>query len=315
MSLKNGPDGWRAKRHRLREFLAEHFGVVTTDELHEMGFSPSGIHDLVHVDRELVRCYRGVYRGTAVPLSHEGLLRCELMRAGTDAVLARRTAAHHLGFLDWAPEKVQLFLPRAYGFSEDPVADKRGRPNLAAHEIHQPRGLRCTTPERLVVDLAADVAASTSHDRDLRVLKRVSRAAALQDSTLVDRWRTLAKGSFPGAPVLRRELFAGFERTLDVRSDPEVDFVDLCRRFGLPIPITNATVHGFLLDNWFPDHKAFVEVNVYGTHKDAISFERDLVKIPALRRLGIAGLAVSDRRMAAEPAVVADDVRRVLRLN
>lgn len=314
MSFKNGPDGWRAKRHRLREFLATHFGVVTTNELHAMGFSPPAIHDLVHVDRELVRCYRGVYRGAAVPLTHEGLLRCELARAGTDAVLARRTGAHHLGYLDWAPPKVELFLPRAYGYVEDPVVDKRGRPTLTDRDIFAPKGLRCTTPSRLVVDLAADVAVAKNDARPLRVFKRVSRAAALQDEALVDHWRALAKGSFPGSRVLRRELFVGFERTLDVRNDAEVDFVDLCRRFGLPIPLTNVEVHGHLLDNWFPDHKAFVEVNVYGTHKDNISFERDLAKIPALRRLGISGMAVSDVRMADQPAVVADDVRRILGL-
>lgn len=307
MKYSGGPAGWRQKRHRLRAFLRAHYETVSTEELHALGFSSSSISDLVHVERLLVRYCYGVYRSATAPESLEGSLRAELLRAKHPrSTLDRLSAAHHLGYAAWAPPKPQLVIPRESGYRKDPAVERRADPRLVEADVFAPRGLRCLRPQRLIVRLAAAAAGRDADVRDLRVFKRVVRAAAKDDDRLVPRWRAaLEAGSFAGSSVLAAELFPGFERTLDVRSDGEVELVDLCVRFGLPIPQTNVWVHGFEVDGYWEAHGVFAEVSPFETHGDEVSVERDQQRISVLSGFGLRAFPVSTRRMRSEPAVVA----------
>lgn len=204
-------------------------------------------------------------------------------------------------------------MPRGSGYPKDPIVDRRTRPNLDEREVFTPHGLRCARPYLIVTELARAAAADEATISDLRIFKRVIRAAAKDDRRLVKRWRRLLESRpFPGGAILEDELFNDFERTLDVRSDGEVDLVDLCREYGLPIPFTNVKVHGFEVDGWYPDHGVFAEVDTYETHGDRVSFERDHKRLTALAAHGIRSFPVTTIRMRSEPAAVAAELEATL---
>ena len=314
MANANGPDGWRTRRRTLRAFLRAHFETVSASELAALGFGRTCIWRLVHEEGMLVSYCRGVYRSATAPDTLEGTLRAELLRARDPrAALTRQTAAHHLGHLAWAPRKPQLVIPRDSGYRADPVVERYARPGLEEQDVFRPRGLRCLRPYAVVLDLAAAATGDEADIRDLRVFKRVIRAAAKDDRSLVRRWRNaLDDGSFVGSRILSDELFPGFERTVDVRSDGEVDLVDLCRAHGLPVPTTNALVHGFLLDGFWSDHGLYAEVDTYETHGDEVSFERDRQRTSTLSGHGLRAFPVTTRRMRVKPTAVAGELRAAL---
>lgn len=316
MAFSNGPDGWKQRRKRLLAFLRDHQDTVTTRELEALGFSSAGIHRLVHDDGLLVRHCRGVYRSSAAARALENTLRAELARTRNPrSALMRLSAAHHLGYLMWAPPKPQIVVPRKSGYRKDPLVERLARPNLSEPDVFAPRGIRCTTPYRTVLDLAEAAAKKHARPVDLRVFKRVIRAAANDDDRLAERWRNALKNRpFAGGEILSHELFDGFERTLDVRSDGEVDLVDLCREFGLPIPFTNVTVHGWPVDAYFPEHGVFAEVDTYGTHGNTVSFNRDRLRITGLGRYGLRPFPVTTDRIRYEPAAVAGELGATLAL-
>jgi very-short-patch-repair endonuclease len=100
---------------------------------------------------ELRRATRGVYADG--PLDADEQLRALFLRLPAEAVLARRSAAHRLGFEAMAPPTVQIMLPRG-------VARPR-MPEVTVFEAIVPvgepvvvRGVPCAPPARVAVDLA-----------------------------------------------------------------------------------------------------------------------------------------------------------------
>lgn len=296
---------WRARRRQLQVFLEAHHGVASIADLNELGFSESSITRLLD-DKTLKRVSRGVYRSGATPLSDRATLRCRLISAGEDSALARRSAAHFLGYLTYKPRLTQVVVPRRVSRSRIPGGKRHGAPGLAPPDVFVEDLISCTTPFRTVLDLATEVGAVPGA---LRVLRRTLRGAASDDATLADRLRAEVEGErFPGSAVLRSQLHAGFERTLVIRSSVEDRFVELCERNGLPVPHTNAVVHGEELDAWFPEHGKFVEVDTFATHGDSVMFERDRARDADLAAVGVFGIHVTDRAIDYEEAAV---VRRV----
>lgn len=297
----------------MRAFLREHHGVISTTELHALGFKPAAIARLV-ADQELERLTYSVYRSCSAPITPESTLRRDLLRSGPHAALARESAGYALGYLQFLPARTQLLVPGTSGFRLDDDRERHCGTGLTAADFITLPGLRSTSPRRTVLDLAA-AAAEESNDVGLPAFRRAIRGAAIDDPGLVDGLRgELDRAPFPGSRVLAAELRGGIERTLVVRSNVEDRFVALCERYGLPIPVTNAVVHGWELDAYWEEENAFVEIDTYKTHGDEVSFERDHEKIARLIALGMRGFGVTDRRIDFASAAVAADVRGLLQL-
>ncbi len=311
-------DHWRARRIALQAFLRDHYGVIATKELHALGFKPPCITRLLE-DGILVRITFGVYRGAGSPESHEGMLRWALLKCGPTSALTRLSAGHFLGHLQWPPSKPQILIPGPSGYRKHPKLERHGATTVKPGDIIVVRGLRTTSPRRLILDLAADAARESKPqniDKAKRALRRVLRGAAHEDDALVGTLRqALEAAPFPGSRVLNAELTGGLARTRVVRSNVEDRFVELCKRFGIPLPQTNALVHGWELDAYWELYGAYVEIDVYETHRDEITFERDRQKASAMSGHELRGFAITDRRIDHFPAEVAADVRHLLRLD
>lgn len=311
MAHKNDLADWRTRRRTLQAFLRSHHGVVSTPELKDqLGFSSSAIGRLVD-NGTLISHSRGVYRSGSMPSTPNGDLRCQLIRIRKRAGLARRSAAFHLGYLSYPPQVPQLVVAASHGFAREGHVERHGSPGLVDADLFEFNGLICSRPKRVILDLAQEA----DYEGGRLVLRRVLRGAAKQDAQLVPQLRKLADvGGFPGVQALRRELTGGMEQTLTVRSGLEDAFVELCKRYGLPIPATNVIVHGLELDAYWVEHNAYVEVSPYATHGDEISFQRDSERLATLAAAGVRGFPVTDRSMEFTPDVVAANVRRLLGL-
>lgn len=289
--------------------------MITTQELHGLGFSDGGITRLVG-DGLIVRLVQGVYRSGATELDEFGWMRAQLVRSRRPAALDGQSAAFALGYLQYPPKRVHLVVPGTSGHRRARDRALRTSADSSVNEFGTVRGLACAFPVRIVMRLAAECTRPDADEGDFRVLRRVLRGAANDHDWLVPALRRrLDEGSFRGSVPLAAELKGGdLKPTRVIRSAVEDRFVELCKRFGLPIPATNVVRHGHEMDAFWDEYDAFVEIDVYATHRDEIAFERDRAKIRTLRRLGLHGFAVTDRAIDFEAREVAADVAALLGL-
>lgn len=309
------PAHWRERRRRLQAVLREQHGVITTGELHALGFSDGGITRLIGDDL-IVRIVQGVYRAGATDLDEFGWMRAQLVRSRRPAALDGQSAAFAVGYLQYPPRRVHLVIPGTSGFRRSSDRQRRTGANLSAADFGAVRGLACAFPMRMVLRLAAECSRADADEADFRVLRRVLRGAANDHDWLVPALRQrIDQGPFRGSVPLAAELRGGdLRRTRVIKSSVEDRFVELCRRYGLPLPETNVVRNGHEIDAFWEQYGAFVEIDTYATHRDEIAFERDRAKVRALRRLGLHGFAVTDRAIDFEPSEVAQDVKALLGL-
>jgi hypothetical protein len=89
-----------------------------------------------------------------------------------------------------------------------------------------------------------------------------------------------------GIGRLRRVVMAVDPRAADTKSPSEIDFLALCREFGLPLPQVNVLVEGHLVDFFWPAQRLVVEADSYAYHADRPAFERDHERTIALTMAG-----------------------------
>ena len=85
-------DAPRAKEVALAALAADQFGVVTSVQLADLGYSPSAISRMVASGR-LVRLYRGVYAVGHSRLRARGRWLSAVLACGPDAALSHREGA------------------------------------------------------------------------------------------------------------------------------------------------------------------------------------------------------------------------------
>ncbi len=310
------PSDWRARRAALQAFLASNFSAAGTADLRALGFSPKAI-DRLRTGGWIHRRCRGVYVGAGGPQTLETDLRCALLRSGPTSSLTRRSAAHFLGHLRFPAAVPQVLVPGDSGFLEDPELERHGATDLEPGDIIVHRGLRTTSPYRTILHLAADASEKTGRQRDAseRVLRWALRSMSNADHGLVGRLRAkLDHAPFAGSAVLRAQIGADLQKTAVIRSSVEDRFVELCKRYGIPVPETNVVVHGIELDVYWREHGAYLELDTFETHGGEISFERDRADAGVLGRHGLRGFPVTDRRIDHEADDVAADVLGLLGL-
>jgi very-short-patch-repair endonuclease len=249
--------------------LADRHLVVTTQRLLTAGVSANAVTRRVR-DGRLTRLGRGVYRvGPAPgPWTTEA---AALHACGSRAVLSHETAAAL-----WA------IRPRVGGPVQVTVAGghRRGRDWIRVHHAPLARGdvrwrdgLRVTSPERTLIDLASTLAPDD--------LERAANEA--QVLGLVAR-----RGD---APVTRSEL----ERRL----------LGLVRRIGLPAPRTNVLVAGHEVDAYWPAERLIVETDGHRAHLTRARFESDRARDAHLTALGYRVLRFTWRQLDTTPEIVA----------
>ncbi len=256
-------------------------GVVTTAQLHGLGFSPSSVKRLVAGGR-LHRIFRGAYLvgHTAAPaLARET---AALLVVGPAAVLSHHTAAHIHGF---APPSRTIHVTTA-------ARGRRSRPGLTvhhadlmSHEIVTGNGPRRTTGIRTLTDLIPflDQATLERYANEAQVLKQITHDQLAQAP----------------APLRRLTDDRGF-----TRREAERRLKHLLHRAGLKPTATNTKVEGYEVDVLYADRRLIVEMDGFASHRTRHAFERDRRRDARLTAAGYRTIRVTWRQIHEQPELV-----------
>jgi len=178
--------------------------------------------------------------------------------------------------------------------------------SLPPEHVTVEAGIPLTTPERTLLDLAARLD-----------FVQMERALVAADRARRIRWpeltRVVEEGrGRKGRGMLRRVCAQVDPGAVETRSNPEIDFLALCREARLPTPQVNVLVEGKLVDFFWPKARLIVEVDSYRYHADRPAFEQDGESTIVLMGAGYKVLRPTDRMLEENPGPVMHLVRRSL---
>ena len=96
------------------------------------------------------------------------------------------------------------------------------------------------------------------------------------------------------------------------RSDPEADFLRLCRRHRLPPPEVNQPIGRYTVDFLWRAEQLVVEVDAWSSHRGRQAFEDDHKRDLFLLARGYRVLRFTAGQISRDPAAVAAAVRDAL---
>jgi very-short-patch-repair endonuclease len=250
----------RTVEEKVGRLAASQHGVVTRGQLLRAGISVDQIAHRVRTGA-LLPVHRGVYRVGHRSPSLEARYLAAVLACGEGALLSGRAAAHLYGLLK--------------GPAPPPVVTTRTEhrvPGVTTRQSRQPdrgttwRGIPITTIARTLVDVAADL--------PLDALARACHEAGVKHRTTprqVDAVLAQRPNS-PGAHNLHSILRGDARVTL---SKLEKRFLQLVRKEGLVLPLTNRPAGGRRVDCRWPEQRLTIELDSYQFHNSRHSWEQD----------------------------------------
>ncbi|HEX9499697.1 MAG TPA: DUF559 domain-containing protein [Mycobacterium sp.] len=256
----------------LDEYLRRQDGVITLARARRAGISLEAVKRRVR-SGHWRRCARGVYFVDDRPFSGAARIRSTVWGYGEDAVASGLAAAWWHGLTRFAPDIVDVTVPRnSHGRTHDGCRLRRRDLDGADVVVHH--GLRVTALALTVIEVAV----------------RQRGGAKLMDSALQrhvelrELWRAhLRNGGRYGAPAARRLLQAASD---GARSEAERLLVKLLREAGITGWRTNYPVGGYKVDVAFPRQKVAIEVDGWAHHSDSGDFHHDRVRQNNISLLG-----------------------------
>lgn len=282
---------------RLAILAGKQHGTVAYWQLAKVGFSKGAVEYWVR-KRRLHRMYKGVYSVGYPPTTVEAWHMAAVLACGEGAVLSHWTAAAR-----WE----LLRLGRGWPHVSVP-GDRRVKEILTHNVKLDPRDctmrdrIPITTVPRTLLDLAG-VAPLRQVQRAINEADRKGRLNRRAIHELLER-----NPRRPGTKALRSLIAAVDPQTRRTRSDLEVAFLRLCKKHGIPTPVSNRKVQGVEVDFHWPGTGVIVELDCYEYHRTPAEFEADRQKDARLKLAGYTVLRVTDVWLETDPAGVAGAV-------
>lgn len=96
------------------------------------------------------------------------------------------------------------------------------------------------------------------------------------------------------------------------RSELEFLFLELCRRYRLPIPEVNISIDGVLVDFVWRERRLIVETDGYRYHRGRVSFEDERARDLRLRSHGFETVRLTYGQVVRQPRETAAMLRKIL---
>jgi hypothetical protein len=217
--LSSGPDA-------LSDLLADQDDVATREQL-LMVVSEAWLEWRVRSKRWQV-VHPGVVVAHNGPLTRGQRQWADLLSCGDGAILAGLTAATADGLSGHEPERPQILVPHQRQVTDRPDLEVHSSTRLGLEHVHPARQPPRTRIARSLVD-GASWARTDNAARVILAAGVQQRLVAADDLILV---------ALPVSNLKRRRLILGTAADVGGGSHslPELDFLELCRRFGLPTP-------------------------------------------------------------------------------
>jgi very-short-patch-repair endonuclease len=229
------------------------------------------------------------------PLSPRGRLVAGLLAGGDEAALCHASSLVTYDLLRKVITIDVATTRRCRGNSDY----RFHRLTLVADEVTRRDGLRVTTIERTLFDIAATGA-------DIRRLAHEAIAKKLTTQAKLSQFAARHHGE-RGAPAIRR--VAGEPHT---RSRSERRFVRFLADLDLPEPRMNAEIGPYTADAFWPEFGLVIEIDEDG-HKTELAFEEDRARDRYYVGLGLRVMRLTDASLRHE-TTLREEVRRAARI-
>ena len=204
-----------------------------------------------------------------------------MLAAGDGAVLSHASAAALWEFLRPIQGPTHVTVAAAVRRSSRPGLQIHRSRTLTPSHVTRRHGIAVTTPARTIEDVRGTIKPW--------LFRRALRQAEL------------AGHRVPHLSAVRR-----------TRSDLELLFLALCDDHGLPRPLVNHRVHGYLVDFFFADNRLAVETDSWEYHRGSVSLEDDHARDLQLRAHRIEVRRYTGDQLEASPKAVVADLREAL---
>lgn len=256
----------------LDDLLRDHDGVITLAQASSAGLSDQTVRRRVRAGRWR-RCGAGVYFVDDRPFDDRARVRAAVWSFGTAATASGLAAAWWLNLTKFAPDVVEVTVPRnSNGRSR--AGCRLRRRDLAPIDVAERESLRVTALPLTAIEAAVRRGGGPSLVDN--ALQRHTELPELWAAHLRN------KGRY-GSPAARLLLQAAEGGT---RSAAERLFARLLNRASITGWKANQRVVGYEVDFFFRDADVVVEVDGFAYHSDHEAFQRDRVKQNALALAG-----------------------------
>jgi very-short-patch-repair endonuclease len=282
----------------LDDLLRRHDGVITVGQAREIGLSQDAVERRVR-SGHWRRCARGVFFVDDRPFSDAARIRAGVWSNGERATASGLAAAWWNELTKFAPEIVEVTVPRVSNHVRRQGIRLRRR-DLALADVIERRGLRVTTLPLTVVEAA--VRRGGGPKLMDSALQRHTRLSALWTAHLRNKGRH-------GSPAARRLLQAADD---GARSEAERLLIRLLKAAGITGWKANQLVAGYEVDVLFQAAKVAIEVDGFAFHSDADAFHRDRKKQNAIALVGYQVLRFTWLDLIEYPERVIEEVKRAV---
>ena len=291
-----------AQEESIVRLAVRQYGVVTRQQLLDAGVSASGVGRRVQGGR-LFPVHRGVYAVGRPALARSGHVLAAVLACGSGAALSHAAAAEWWRLTRWRAAPIEVTVPAKGGRRCEGVLVHRSA-SLRDHALEH-RGVRVTTPERTIVDVAA-----AGEKRRVERLVDEAERLGLYDR---ERLEPVLAMRLAGTGLVRSVLASHEVGSTWTRNDFEEAFLGLLDSAGLPRPLMNHPVGPYELDCLWPRRRIAVELDGRASHGTRRAFEDDRDRDSFLyAEHGISTLRFTHRQVNRSPGVVAHRVRRAL---
>ena len=282
--MAHSPDKPQAVAHEPRELLhgiaARQYGVISIDQLQEIGIDRYGIRSRVKSGR-LHRVHPNVYAVGRPGLERHGQWLAAVLSHKL-AVLSHRSAAELWALLPHRPGPIHIAISTGTG--------RDHRQGVRVHRLVSLEQSQTTVVSRIPVTTVS------------RTISDLERSGARHEAR-----RARREADFRGIDYTA----AGDDRTA---SRLEAALLDLCRRNAIPLPEVNVAIGPYVVDFLWRDAMLVAETDGWAAHRGRSAFERDRRRDLHLSRLGYRVLRFTSRQIAKDAQEIASMLRYHLRL-
>jgi very-short-patch-repair endonuclease len=285
----------------IARIAARQDNVIAGDQLRAAGLGRGAVTHRVKAGT-MQRLHTGVYLLGAAPPTPMARARAAMLACGANAVVSHRSAACLSGLLPDIGREVDVTVAGRNPGQRQGVRRHRVA-RLPRQDVRTMSGLRITSVARTICDLAATESARDTEQAFQEALYRdIVTDTALK--AVLER-----EPNRRGAPVIR-SLIRDPRLT---RSERERRLLKLIDQAQLPKPLTNAAIHGYRADIYWPQHNLVVEFDGWHAHGHRLAFESNRKRDQILLAAGIRVMRVTDRQLEDEPIAVTARIAQALR--
>jgi very-short-patch-repair endonuclease len=281
--------------HELASLATRQYGVVTGEQLNELGYSETAIKRAVATGR-LHAWHRSVFAVGHQGLSAHGLCMAAVLFRGEGALISHQSAVWLWGLERKLEIPVHVSV-RWRGHSQDAIG-LHHCPALRIEDFTKTELLPVTGVARTLLDYASDA-------KPLRLERAIDQADRLDllDLVAIDRITEEVRGHRGRARLLRAMTI--YREKGFTRSGGEKRMLAALADVGVRRPLVNNFIEGYELDFFWEEERLVVELDSWEHHRSRRSFEEGRYRQEKLSMAGIETIRITGTRLKREPRKVA----------